>query len=98
MMIGFLQSIDDDIWDIIKEGYSKPTIVVSGQTVHKPKAKWTKDKKHVSNCNNKAMNSIYNGVSADEFRKISTCKTAKEAWKVLQTVYEGIDTVKQSKL
>ena len=44
------------------------------------------------------MNGIYNGVSADEFHRISTCKTTKEAWEVLQTVYEGTDTVKQSKL
>ncbi|KAJ8620341.1 hypothetical protein MRB53_028870 [Persea americana] len=63
----------------------------------KPNA-WTKDEKHASNCNNKAMNGIYNGVSAEEFRKISTCKTAKETWEVLQTVYEGTDTMKQFKL
>ena len=44
------------------------------------------------------MNGIYNGVSAEEFRRISTCKTAKEAWEVLQTMYEGTNTVKQSKL
>ena len=29
-MIGFLKSIDDDVWDIIEEGYSKPTIVANG--------------------------------------------------------------------
>ena len=37
-------------------------------------------------------------MSAEEFHRISTNKIAKEAWKVLQTVYEGTDTVKQSKL
>ncbi|RWR78508.1 putative serine/threonine-protein kinase NAK [Cinnamomum micranthum f. kanehirae] len=80
------------------EAYSKPTIVADGKTVPKPKARWTKDEKHASNCNKKAMNGIYNGVSAEEFRRISTCKTTKEAWDVLLTVYEGTDTVKQSKL
>ena len=78
-MIGFLKSIDDDVWDIVKEGYSKPIIVANEQTVPKPKAQWTEDEKHASNFNNKAMNGIYNGVSAEEFRRISTCKTAKEA-------------------
>ncbi|XXG72823.1 hypothetical protein AAC387_Pa07g1834 [Persea americana] len=97
-MIGFLKSIDDDVWDIVREGYSKPTIVANGQTVPKPKAQWTKDEKHASSCKKKAMNGIYNRVSAEEFRRISTWKTAKEAWEVLQTMYEGTNTVKQSKL
>ena len=97
-MIGFLKSIDDDVWDIVEEGYSKPTIVADGKTIPTHKAQWSKDDKHVSNCNNKAMNGIYNGVSAEEFRRISTCKTAKEAWEVLETVYEATNTVKQSKL
>ena len=38
MMIGFLKSIDDDVWDIVEEGYSKPTIVADGKTIPKPKA------------------------------------------------------------
>ena len=72
--------------------------MVVGKPVPKLKAQWSKDEKHASNCNNKTVNSIYNGVSADEFRRIFTCKTAKDAWEVLQTVYEGTNTVKQSKL
>lgn len=60
--------------------------------------KWTKDEKHASNCNNKAMNGIYNGVIAEESRRIFTCKTIKEALDVLQTIYEGTNIVKQSKL
>lgn len=93
-MIGFLKSIDDDVCDIVEEGYSRPTIVVNGQIVPKPKTQWSKDEKHASNCNKKAVNCIYNGVTTDEFRMISTCKTTKEAWEVLQTVYEGTNTVK----
>ena len=77
MMIEFLKSIDDDVWDIIEEGYSKPTIVADSKIVHKPKAQWTKDKKHASNYN-KTRWIIYNEVSAEEFCMISTCKTAKK--------------------
>ena len=78
-MIGFLKYVDDDVWDIVKEGYSKPTIMVYEKIVPKPIAQWTKDEKHASNCNNKAMNGIYNGVSAKEFCRISTCKTTRQA-------------------
>ena len=73
-------------------------VVANGQTVPKPKAQWTKDETHDSNCNNKAMNGMYNGVFADEFRRIFTCKTVRQALEVLQTVCEDTDTVKQSKL
>ena len=72
-------------------------IVADGKTLPKPKPQWTKDEKHAFNCNNKTMNGIYNGVSAEEFCMISTCKIAKEAWEVLQTVYE-VQTRKQSKV
>ena len=82
-LIEFLKSIDDDVWDIVEDGYSRLTIVANGQTVPKLKAQWTKDEKHAFNCNNKAMNEIYNEVFAEEFRRISTCKTAKEACEVL---------------
>ena len=33
-----------------------------------------------------------------EFKKISSTKTTKEAWNILQTTYEGTKTVKDSKL
>lgn len=37
-MIAFLRAIDDQVWDIVVEGYTDPTVVVDGQTVKKPKA------------------------------------------------------------
>ena len=36
------------------------------------------------NANSKAINTIFYGVSPDEFHKISHVKTAKEAWTILQ--------------
>ena len=79
----FLKSIDDDVWDIVEEGYSKPTVMADGKSVPKPNVQWTKDEKHASNCKYKVMNGIYNEVFAEEFHRVSTCKTAKEAWEVL---------------
>ena len=34
----------------------------------------------------------------EEFKKISSTKTAKEAWTILQTTYEGTMAIKDSKL
>ncbi|RKH55274.1 DUF4219 domain-containing protein, partial [Corallococcus interemptor] len=94
IMIVFLRAIDDQVWDSIVEGYSNPTVTVDDQTVKKPRAQWSADKKTKSNCNNKAINAIYNGITPAEFHRISACSTAKAAWDLLQTVHEGTDTVK----
>ena len=37
-------------------------------------------------------------VSPDEFRRISHVTIAKEAWQILETTYEGIKKVKDTKL
>ena len=37
-------------------------------------------------------------VTNEEFKKISSTETAKEAWTILQTTYEGTKAVKNSKL
>ena len=44
------------------------------------------------------MNALFSAVTNEEFKKISSTKTAKEAWTILQTTYEGAKAVKDSKL
>ena len=41
---------------------------------------------------------MYSVVTNEEFKKISSTKTAKEAWTILQTTYEGTKAVKDLKL
>ena len=41
---------------------------------------------------------MFNAVTNEEFKKISSTETAKEAWTILQTTYEGTKAVKDSKL
>ena len=43
------------------------------------------------------MNALFNVVTNEEFKKISSTETAKEAWTILQTTYEGTKAVKDSK-
>ena len=50
-----------------------------------------------TNFNNRALNSLFNAVTNEEFKKISSTETAKEAWTILQTTYEGTKAVKYSK-
>ena len=44
------------------------------------------------------MNALFSAVTNEEFKKISSTKTAKEAWTILQTTYEGTKVVKDLKL
>ena len=97
-MAAFLKAIDLKVWKSAVNGYSLPTITTEGITCPKPEDKWTKEEELATTCNSRALNAIYNGVSISKFHRISTCTTAKGAWDILQTVHEGTDTVKQSKL
>ena len=52
----------------------------------------------LANANSKAINAIFYVVSIDEFHRISHVNTAKEAWIILETTYEGTKKVKDTKL
>ena len=41
---------------------------------------------------------MFSAITNEKFKKISSTETAKEAWTILQTTYEGTKAVKDSKL
>ena len=88
-MRAFLCVVDESVWDFIENGYVKPTIA---------KSEWDKAALALANANSKAINAIFCGVSPDEFHGISHVKTAKKAWMILETTYEGTKKVKDMKL
>ena len=51
-----------------------------------------------ANANSKALNAIFCGVSPNEFHRISHVTIAKKAWQILETTYEGMKKVKDTKL
>ena len=62
------------------------------------KSSWDKATLAAANANSKALNAIFCGVSPEEFHRISHITVAKEAWEILETTYEGIKKVKDTKL
>ena len=62
------------------------------------KSTWYKAVIAATNANSKALNAIFYGVSPDEFHRISYITIAKEAWQILETMYEGTKKVKDTKL
>ena len=51
----------------------------------------------MANFNNRALNALFNVVTNEEFKQISSTETANEAWTILQISYEGTKAVKDSK-
>ena len=70
-------------------GWTNPTKVL---------ADWDNAKIRAANFNSRTLNALFSAVMNEEFKKISSTKTAKEAWIILQTTYEGTKVVKDSKL
>ena len=59
---------------------------------------WDDAKIKTANFNSRALNALFSAVTNEEFKKISSTETAKEAWIILQTTYKGTKAVKDSKL
>ncbi len=67
-MTSFLQHINENVWLVVEEGWTKPEMHHS---------QWTIEEKTIASYNRKAMNAIFNGVSKDEFKRIFMAKVAK---------------------
>ena len=88
-MRAFLQSLDEKVWQAVEIGWTKPK---------EAPADWDDAKIKAANFNSRALNALFSAVTNEEFKKISSIETTKEAWTILQTTYEGTKAVKDSKL
>ena len=77
-MRAFLQSLDEKVWQVVEIGWTKPKEVLTN---------WNDAKIKVENFNTKALNALFSAITNDEFKKISSIETTKEAWTILQTTY-----------
>ena len=77
------------MWQAVEIGWTKPK---------EAPADWDEAKIKAANFNSRALNSLFGAVTNEEFKKISSTETAKEAWTILQTTYKGTKAVKDSKL
>ena len=59
---------------------------------------WDDAKIKAANFNSRELNVLFSTVTNKEFKKISSTETAKDAWTILQTTYEGTKAIKDSKL
>ena len=84
-----MQSLDEKVWQAVEIGWTKQKEAPTD---------WDEAKIKVANFNSRALNALFSAVTNEEFKKISSIKTAQEAWTILQTTYEGTKAIKDSKL
>ena len=89
LMRVFLQCLDEKVWQAMEIGWTKPKEALTD---------WDNAKIKATNFNSRALNAIFNAITNEKFKKISSTETTKEAWTILQKTYEGIKAVKDSKL
>jgi hypothetical protein len=82
----FLKSID--CWGIVETAWTKPEDTTPELV----------PQKNVRLSNDKALHALCQALSPSEFVKISNCESAKAAWQILETTYEGTKLVKSTKL
>ena len=73
-MRAFLQSLDEKVWQAVEIGWTKPK---------EAPADWDEVKIKAANFNSRALNALFSVVTNEEFKKISSTETAKEAWTIL---------------
>ena len=73
-MGAFLQSLDKKVWQAVEIGWTKPK---------EAPADWDDAKIKAANFNSRALNVLFNVVTNEEFKKISSTETAKKAWTIL---------------
>jgi len=82
----FLKSID--CWSIVETDWTKPADATLELVTEK----------NARLSNDKALHALCQALSPSEFIRILNSESVKEAWKILETTYEGTKLVKSAKL
>ncbi|CAI9782632.1 unnamed protein product [Fraxinus pennsylvanica] len=97
-MRAFLESMDERVWIIVQDGWAPSSTTVAGVVTHTDISLWSKTNLDEYNWNSKGLHAPFMAVSAEEFRRVSMCETAKKVWDILETTHEGTKIVQKSKL
>ncbi|XP_062028596.1 uncharacterized protein LOC133744517 [Rosa rugosa] len=101
-MKSYLYAQDEHVWNIVENGWNVPMAKAkeegSSTATPKPRKDWTEEEVRDLQADFKAKNSIFAALSEREKLRISHCDTAKQAWDLLQTTYEGNKKVRAQKL
>ena len=93
-----LKSINEHVWLAVEKGWTPPVTIVGEITSLKPIESWTETEQRLAQYNSKGVHVIASHVTHEEYNRIMTCETSKEAWDIFALTHEGTSTVRASKL
>ena len=70
----FLVVLDEKVWQVVEIGWTNPK---------EAPVDWDEAKIRAANFNSRALIALFSAVTNEEFKKISSTKTAKEEWTIL---------------
>jgi len=79
----FIQSVDFDLWLVIKNGPKIPKIMIDGEESVKSEDEFNDEDKKNMEIEAKAKNILWCALNSDGLKRISSCQTAKEMWEEL---------------
>ncbi|VFQ84446.1 unnamed protein product [Cuscuta campestris] len=98
-MRAFLKSLGGGVWRSVETGWSEPrkySEYLTTSTI-KPFEEYSRTEAIAAEYNEKALNAIFGAVDSTQYKLISNCNNAKEAWDVLEVTHEGDEEVKTAK-
>ena len=82
-MKAFIKVIDGNVWRAVLTGWEYlVTKDTEGKETLKLEAIWSIEEDKLAKNSSKALNAIFNGVDVNQFKLISTCEIAKDAWEI----------------
>ncbi|XP_040960208.1 uncharacterized protein [Gossypium hirsutum] len=81
-----------DCWEIVEKGYIEPGDAATEAALSNDAKKALREARKKDQ---KALNSIFQGMDESTFEKISDVKNAKNAWEILQKSFQGVEKAKK---
>lgn len=97
-MRAFLQSRDFQSWVLVVNGYVAPVVAEGEGTVPKDIGLYTPAEILSAKQNSEGLNAIIHAIAPSLHHHVSTCATSKQAWDILESVFEGNSSEKEARL
>ncbi|VFQ90480.1 unnamed protein product [Cuscuta campestris] len=90
-MRAFLKSLGGGVWRSVETGWTEPRKYSDDLTTSriKPFEEYSRTEVTAAEFNDKALNAIFGAVDSTQYKLISNCDNAKEAWDILEVTHEG---------
>jgi hypothetical protein len=84
-----------ELWELVEDGYTEPESIREEVAMSNAKKQTFRESRKKDN---KALFTIYQGFDEATLEMVARTKTSKEAWKMLNKTYSGVEKTKRVRL